>query len=164
MKKINNLFLVTVFLFQSCSNVKEKNTIENDLPEKSEISNQIYPSKQNTQIENQNDDEITLGEDKEEINCYVKNIYNRNEIVYIELDFVEIKYENVDERVIINNNSKIRTYIVDSHTSIGTKDCKELNALDMLKYKDSLLKDKTTIVIGESKDGKMLSINFGCYG
>ncbi|MET3529817.1 hypothetical protein ABID31_001093 [Chryseobacterium flavum] len=34
----------------------------------------------------------------------------------------------------------------------------------MLKHKNILLKDKTAIVIGKSKDGKMLSINFGCYG
>lgn len=77
---------------------------------------------------------------------------------------MEIQYKNVDERVIVNKNPKIRTYIIELYTEIATKDCKELTALDMLKHKNILLKDKTAIVIGKSKDGKMLSINFGRYG
>jgi hypothetical protein len=48
----------------------------------------------------------------QEINCYVKDIYKKNGNIYVDLDFVEIQYKNVDERVIVNKNPKIRTYIV----------------------------------------------------
>jgi hypothetical protein len=164
MKKIFTLLLATAFLFQSCGNGTEKKTTENRQLQQSGTSDKIYPSKFDDSAENKNTDEIILGEDMEEINSYVKDIYKKNGIIYIDLDFVEIKYENIDERVVVNKNPKIRTYIVDLYTEILSKDCKELNALDMLKHKDSLLKDKITVVIGKAKDGKMLSINFGCYG
>lgn len=72
----------------------------------------------------------------EEINAYAKNIYEKNGIIYVDLDFVEIKYKNIDERVIVNKNPKLRTYIIDLYTLIATKDCKELTALDILNYKD----------------------------
>lgn len=156
--------LLFVFVIQSCENKTYKKTTENEQPQQSVTSNTIHPSKFDDPAENQNNEKIILGEDTKEINSYIRDIYEKNEIIYIDLDFVEIKYKNVDERVIINKNHKIRTYIIDLYTKIATKNCKELNALDMLKHKDSLLKDKITVVIGEAKDGKMLSINFGCYG
>lgn len=164
MKKLITLLLATAFLFQSCQNKTERKITENEQPQQSGTSDKIHLSKFDGAAENQDNEEVILGEDTEEINSYVKDIYEKNGIIYVDLDFVEIKYKNVDERVIVNKNPKIRTYIVDLYTEIATKDCKELNALDMFKNKDSLLKDKITVVIGESKDGKMLSINFGCYG
>lgn len=151
--------LIFVFVIQSCENKTNKAT-ENE-PQQTVKSDKIHPSKYDEPIENE---EIILGEDMEEINAYAKNIYEKNGIIYVDLDFVEIKYKNIDERVIGNKNPKLRTYIIDLYTLIATKDCKELTALDILDYKDILLKDKSAIVIGESKDGKMLSINFGCYG
>lgn len=151
--------LIFVFVIQSCEN-KTKKATENE-PQQTVKSDKIHPSKYDEPIENE---EIILGEDMEEINAYAKNIYEKNGIIYVDLDFVEIKYKNIDERVIVNKNPKLRTYIIDLYTLIATKDCKELTALEILDYKDILLKDKSAIVIGESKDGKMLSINFGCYG
>lgn len=105
-----------------------------------------------------------MGEDKDEIDAYVKDIYEKNGNIYIDLDFVEIKYKNVDDRVIVNKNPKIRTYIVDLYTQIATKDCKELISLDMITHRKELLKNKFALVIGKSKDCRMLSLNFGCYG
>ena len=36
--------------------------------------------------------------------------------------------------------------------------------LYLIKLKDNLLNNKSLILVGESENGKMLSINFGCYG
>lgn len=110
------------------------------------------------------EDEIILGEDKQEFNAYIKNIYQKKGIVYIELDFVEIKYKNVDDRIIINKNPKIRTYIIDKVTKIHTKDCKEIRHIEIMKQKENILKYKSIIVIGGSQNGKLTYINFGCYG
>ncbi len=187
-------FLIIAFAFQSCENTAQKSTttekasaeIEKDrvhpskyddpvvdpntekIPldeDKEEIENdRIHPSKYDDPVVDPNAEKIPLGEDKEEINAYVKNIYEKDGIVYVDLDFVEIKYKNVDERVIVNRSSKIRTYIVDLDTFVMTKDCKEITSLDMLKYKNKILENRSYIVIGKSKEGKMLSLNFGCYG
>ncbi|MCO7319849.1 hypothetical protein OKE80_11055, partial [Riemerella anatipestifer] len=70
----------------------------------------------------------------------------------------------IDEKFIVNKNSKIRTYIIDAHTLVISNDCEKLAPLDILKYKEALLKDKTAVTIGESKNGRMISVNFGCYG
>ena len=112
---------------------------------------------------------IQLGENVSEINAYAKNIYQKNGKTYIDLDFVEIRYPtegewDVSDREIINNNPKIRTYIIDDSTSILSNVCKEMTASELYQARKSLLKDKTIIVIGKSENGKMLSINFGCYG
>ncbi|MDR2270131.1 MAG: hypothetical protein LBF27_04415 [Sphingobacterium sp.] len=154
--------LIIVFTIQSCENTTQR-TAKREASE--EIENDIiHPSKYDDPADSLNNEQIPLGEDQEEINAYIKNIYERNGIVYVDLDFVVVKYENVDERVIVNRNPKIRTYIVDLDTYIMTKDCKKITSLEMLKHKSTLLKDTSTLVIGQSKDGKMLSLNFGCYG
>lgn len=159
MKKIITL-ITFVFILQSCENKTQKVT-ENKPLQQTVDKDGTHPSEyEDVKIDNHSNDKTILGEDAQEINCYVKNIYEKNGIIYVDVDFIEIK----DENVVVNKNPKIRTYIIDSHTEITTKDCKQLNALDMLKNKDILLKDKITVVIGESKNGKMLSINFGCYG
>ncbi|TWH98761.1 carboxypeptidase-like protein [Flavobacterium tiangeerense] len=109
-------------------------------------------------------DKIKLGENIDEINAIAKNIYKKNGNVYVEIDMVQIKFKNIDERVIVNDNSKIRTYLIDSNTLIYSNDCKRLSPSELLKNKDTLLNDKSIIMIGQSKDGKMIDINFGCYG
>lgn len=157
MKKLLTLFILA-FALQSCENKTQKE-MENEPLQQVENSNIVHPSKYDD-VQNG----IILGEDVQEINCYVKDIYEKDGIIYANLDFVEIQYKNVDERVIVNKNPKIRTYIIDLYTKIATKDCKKLDELEMLKLKDILLKDKTTIVIARSENGKLLEINFGCYG
>lgn len=107
---------------------------------------------------------IVLGEDKDEINALVKRIYEVNGEVFIDIDFVQIKFENVDERVVVNENPKIRTYKVDSKTLIYSKDCKTLNLKELIKSKNKILQDKTIILVGKAKEGRMESLNFGCYG
>jgi len=108
--------------------------------------------------------QIVLGEDKDEINALVKGIYEVNGEVFIDIDLVQIKFENVDERVVVNENPKIRTYKVDSKTLIYSKDCKTLNLKELIKSKSKILQDKTIILVGKAKDGRMESLNFGCYG
>lgn len=107
---------------------------------------------------------IVLGEDKKEINALVKGIYQKGEKVYIELDFVQIKYKNVDELVVVNVNPKIRTYLVDSNTLIYSKDCKVWKIKEVLQNKDLLVNDKNILLVGDSKKGVLISLNFGCYG
>lgn len=109
-------------------------------------------------------EKIVLGEDLNEINAFVKNIYSKNGKTYVEIDVVQIKYRNTDERVIINKNPKIRTYLIDQNTLTYTDDCKEASLADLMKIKDRILKNKTLLIVGQSKNGKMTSINFGCYG
>ena len=112
---------------------------------------------------------IQLGEDRSEINAYAKDIYKKNGKIYIDLDFVEIRYPtkgewDVSDREIINNNPQIRTYIIDENSGILSNICKELTASELFEIRESLLKNKSIIVIGNSKNGKILGINFGCYG
>lgn len=156
--------LIFVFVIQSCEN-KTKKATENE-PQQTVKSDKIHPSKYDEPIENE---EIILGEDMEEINAYAKNIYQKNGKTYIDLDFVEIRYPtegewDVSDREIINNNPKIRTYIIDDSTSILSNVCKEMTVSELYQARKILLKDKTIIVIGKSENGKMLSINLGCYG
>lgn len=107
---------------------------------------------------------IVLGENIPEINAYAKKIYKKDNVIYIELDLVEIKYKNVDDRIIVNQNPKIRTYIIDNRSLIYSNDCKEISASKLFKIKEKLLKNHSVIVIGTSENGRMKSINFGCYG
>lgn len=156
------ILLILAFAIQSCEN-KTKKVSENEPAQQMENNSKVHPSKYDD-VQNG----ITLGEGVQEISCYVKDIYEKNDNIYVDLDFVEIQYKNVDERVIVNKNPKIRTYIVDIFTEIAARDkdgiCEKIDEREMLKRKNILLKDKTTIVIGESEDGRMVSINFGCYG
>jgi len=151
MKIIFLIFTTAIILF-SCDKTTEKN----------------YSQKQSAEIktksDNEKQNEIILGEDIPEINSYCKNIYEKGGKFYVELDLVEIKYRNVDERIIVNKNPKIRTYLIDDNTWISSKDCKELKPKELLKIRKKLLNDKNIIVIGASKDGRVESINFGCYG
>jgi hypothetical protein len=145
-KKILNFSLILLF-FASFMNANktdyEKLKVENKLSAK--------------------DKGIILGEDLNDFNAYVKNIYIKNKTVYIEIDIIQVKYVKDDERVIRNQNPKIRTYVIDRNSLIYSDDCKNLKPSDVMKIKDRLLKNNA-ISIGQSKDGKMKNINFGCYG
>ncbi|MDY3316363.1 hypothetical protein PG630_03435 [Riemerella anatipestifer] len=147
------------FILQSCESKVQK-TVET----KKQKTLKGYHSSSHKSDEYIESEKISLGEDSEDINAYAKNICTKNGTIYIDLDFVEIKYRNIDEKIIVNKNSKIRTYIIDAHTLVISNDCEKLAPLDILKYKESLLKDKTTVTIGMSKNGKMISVNFDCYG
>ncbi|MPT32317.1 MAG: hypothetical protein E2600_11770 [Chryseobacterium sp.] len=150
-KTIFLIFTTALILF-SCDKAAENN----------------HPKKQSAEVktksDNEEQNEIILGEDIPEINAYVKNIYEKNGKFYVELDLVEIKYKNVDERMIVNKNPKVRTYVIDDHTLIYSNDCKELIVKQLLQARKKLLKNKSIIVVGTSKDGRMKNINFGCYG
>lgn len=143
------LILITSFSCKNENNIKQEQNVEN-------------PTTINSNLTDENTTE--LGEDIDEINAIAKNIYEKNGTIYVDIDIVQIKYKNIDERVIINENTKIRTYQIDENTLIYSKDCKNLKPLDLLEIKDSLLNDKSIILVGNSEKGKMLSINFGCYG
>lgn len=106
---------------------------------------------------------IKLGEDIKEIRAYTKNLYKVGGRVYIDLDLVTITYRNIDERVVVNKSTKIRTYIVDQNTLIYADNCKEVSPSELLKRKAIILKKKAIVVVGASKNGKMVSVNFGCY-
>lgn len=152
----NVLMCFAFICFFSCNQIKEnKSSSKEDL-----IKTDSVKGKKNSKTSTK----IVLGEDKDEINALVKGIYEINGEVFIDLDFVQIKFENVDERVVVNENPKIRTYKVDSETLIYSKDCKTLNLKELIKSKDKILQDKAIVLVGQSKDGRMQSLNFGCYG
>ena len=109
------------------------------------------------------ENKINLGEDIKEIHAYAKDIYEVEGIIYIDIDLIDIQYKNIDERVVVNNNKKIRTYIIDNSTLIYSTDCNEIKSKQLLAKKESQLEDKSIIIVGKSKSGKMLSLNFGCY-
>ncbi|MFC4162768.1 hypothetical protein ACFOWU_03825 [Epilithonimonas zeae] len=148
------VFLIFIFIIiltgcnEKDSSTQQKN--EDILPNKIAESNQ--------------ENNVILGEDLPEINAYAKNIYKKNNVIYIEIDLIEIKYENVDDKIIVNNNPKIRTYIIDKSSLIYSNDCKELTVSELFKIKEKLLKDHSIIIVGTSEHGKMKSLNFGCYG
>ncbi|MCC9074253.1 hypothetical protein LNQ49_21920 [Flavobacterium sp. F-65] len=154
MKKNILWFLVLILIF-SCNGNKENNLNS----EKTHIKTESEKIKNDLK----SSDKIVFGEDKKEINAFLKRIYKINDEVVIDIDFVQIKYENVDEKIIINKNSKIRTYKVDSNTLIYSKDCKTLNKDELFKNRDKIEHDKSTVLVGEAEDGKMKSLNFGCY-
>ena len=168
MKKLTILFL-SLFLFQSCNNKTEK---EEKIPN---IDATDTKSREELPIitDKKDDFDVQLGEDSNEINAYVKNIYQKNGKIYIDLDFVEIRYPtegdwDVSDREIVNNNPKIRIYIIDENTLILSHICQKITATTLFEIRKVLLKhlekDKYIITIGKSKNGKMLEINFGCYG
>lgn len=110
-------------------------------------------------------DKFNLGEDIAEINCYVKNIYRKDNLTFVDIDIVQVKYTSEGgERIIINENPKTRTYIVDDTTIIYAQDCESVTPEKLTEIEKSLLDDKSIIVVGSSKDGVLESINFGCYG
>lgn len=155
--KRNVLWCTILMILFSCNNKEDKQ--DNRSSENNLTKTDSVKTKKSTSL-----DKIVLGEDKEEINGLVKNIYKINGEVFIDIDFVQIKFENVDERVVVNENKKIRTYKVDQETLIYSKDCKTLNTKELIKSKSKILQDKTIILVGKAKDGKMESLNFGCYG
>ncbi|MCB0743805.1 MAG: hypothetical protein KDC67_07875 [Ignavibacteriae bacterium] len=104
-----------------------------------------------------------LGEDLSEINCYVKNIYRKDNLTFVEIDIVRVEITPEGERTIINENSKIRTYVAGINTIIYGYDCKILDSEELARMDKSLLKNKSIIVVGSSKDGVLESLNFGCY-
>lgn len=151
MKTIFLIFATAIILF-SCDKTAGKSRLE-------KTSAEIM-----TKSDNKQQNEIILGENIPEVNAYVKNIYEKDNKVYVELDLVEFRYKNTDERVIVNNNPKIRTYIIDDNTLIYSNDCKRPTLEELLQIKKKLLTDKSMIIVGTSEDGRMKSINFGCYG
>lgn len=155
--KRNVLWCTILMILFSCNNKEDKQ--DNRSSENNLTKTDSVKTKKSTSL-----DKIVLGEDKEEINGLVKNIYKINGEVFIDIDFVQIKFENVDERVVVNENKKIRTYKVDQETLIYSKDRKTLNTKELIKSKSKILQDKTIILVGKAKDGKMESLNFGCYG
>ncbi|MEO5911750.1 MAG: hypothetical protein ABIP95_12745 [Pelobium sp.] len=159
--------ILLTFLFQSCENKTQKQKQAES--EKHSELNQVPASKISGQSESQKDDAIVLGEDLAEIHAYAKRIYTINGVIYIDIDVVEIRYPtsgdyDESDREIINKNPKIRTYIIDKETAILSNICKDLTASELLNIQKNVLKDKNIIIIGRSKNGKMLEINFGCYG
>ena len=159
--------LILTLLIQSCKNKTEEQKQTTKL-KNVEIGNDSV-SKNVQQTETEQNDKIILGEDISEINAYAKKIYEIKGIIYVDLDLVEFSYPTQGEydksdRKIINNNPKIRTYEIDKKTSILSNNCKNLSDTELLKMQKSILKVKSIIVIGRSKNGKILEINFGCYG
>lgn len=171
LRKIKNktpfllLMIFICFGLQSC----EKKNIKQREPQKTINVDTNLTSENNEHPEKIKNDDIDLGEDLSKINAYAKRIYKRNGHIYIDLDLVEFRYPTEGEwdesdRTIVNNNPKIRTYIIDDKTSILSNICKELTSSELFQIRESVLRDKSIIVIGRSKNGKMLEINFGCYG
>lgn len=113
--------------------------------------------------------DTSLGEDIAAFNAYTKNIYKKNDKIYIDLDFVEIRYPqegewDVSDRKIVNKNTKIRTYIVDENTTILSDNCKKIIATELWEHRKAVLMRPEIIAIGSAKNGKIVEINFGCYG
>ena len=148
------LFIYTLIIITTLSCRRNNTAIPIKKTEKENTENLISSSEK----------PIKLGEDIDEINAYLKKIYSMNGKIYVDIDIVQIHYTNVDERKIINANPKIRTYEIDDKTLIYSNDCKTYKPFDLIKYKYALLKDKSIILVGKSVNGKMISINFGCYG
>ncbi len=107
-------------------------------------------------------DSVETGEDKKEFSALVKNISQEDGVVII-LDFVEVIYSNSGERKVKNTNSKLRRYKADSSTLIYLKNCNEVRVSELHLFRNEILKDSTQVAIGSSKNGKLESINFGCY-
>jgi hypothetical protein len=148
------LFFATFLI--SCKQKKESTVI----PEKKTESNIEFEKP----IKKILIDRTNLGEDIAEINCYVKKIYRKDNLTFVDIDIVQVELTPEGERTIINQNSKIRTYIIDDNTIISSNKCEKLKPKQLIGIEKSFLNDKSIIVIGSSKDGIMESINFGCYG
>jgi hypothetical protein len=162
------LLMISVgFGLQSCEK-KTENYNQKETQETKKINaDSVSQNKKHPQNKEKNN--IILGEDLPKINAYAKKIYKKDGIIYIDLDLVEFRYPTEGEwdesdREIVNNNPKIRTYIIDNDTSIYSNICKEVTASELFQIRESVLHNKSIIVIGSSKNGNMLEINFGCYG
>lgn len=162
---MNKLILIVSIFFAlyGCSQKKSAEPTSSIEVIDSEVSIE-EPSPPLYYLQEEEEIDEKLGEDIESIEAYVTDIYAADGIVYVDIDLVQIRYENIDEKVVVNNNPKIRTYIIDENTLIYSNECKEITPQQMVRDKESLLKDKTIITVGSSRRGKMESINFGCYG
>lgn len=161
------LMILIGFDLQSCE--KKTENIEQTETQKAIKSDKNSTSENKELLDNLKINDINLGKDLSTINAYAKKIYKKNGIIYIDWDLVEIRYPtegewNISDREIVNNNPKIRTYIIDDKTSILSNICKELTSSELFQIRESILSDKLIIVIGRSKNGRLLEINFGCYG
>lgn len=155
------------FSLQSCEKKAENIAQTQHQKAIKENTNSIFKS--NEYPESNRNEDIILGEDISKINAYAKKIYKVNDVIYIDIDVVEFRYPTKGEwdesdREIVNKNPKIRTYIIDNKTSILSNNCKDLTSSELFQLQESILNDKSIIVIGISKNGKMQEINFGCYG
>ncbi len=165
--------VIFLFSFFSCVEKRETNSLkeQNRQVDSSEIENNIIKSeilennnlkhpepKTSFEINNSN-----LGEDMAEINCYVKRIYRKNNLTYVDIDVVEVILTPEGDRTIINKNPKIRTYLVDNNTIIYLHNCKSATPEELLNMDKNKLDDKSIIVVGSSKYGVLESLNFGCY-
>ena len=106
---------------------------------------------------------IAIGEDKSHFDAYATNIYASNDSLYVVLDFVAIKYKNVDERIIENNQTRLRKYRVDSTTLIVLKNCQQISSRELLKQAPEIIANRKQVVVGQASNGTLSSINFGCY-
>ncbi len=110
--------------------------------------------------------QIKTNEDLNEFNAFVKKIYKSDNNIYLDIDIVLVKYYPDGTLKIINNNPKIRTYIVDENSYILTNKCEKIKHTELIELREKLLKlkDNNIITIGETQNGKIITINFGCYG
>jgi hypothetical protein len=106
---------------------------------------------------------IAFGEDKSHIDAYATDIYASNDSLFVVLDFVAINYHNVDEREIVNNQTRLRKYVIDTSTYILLKSCEQLSPKALLQQAPTILADRKQLVVGQAANGVLSSINFGCY-
>lgn len=172
--KIKFILVVFIFSFLSCNEKRDINSLkeQNRQVDNSIIENKVIKSEilekdnlkhQAPEISIENN-KSNLGEDLAEINCYVKKIYQKNNLTYVDIDVVEVNLTPEGDRTIINKNPKIRTYVVDKNTIIYLRNCDSATPEELLKMDKNKLEDKSIIVVGSSKDGVLESLNFGCYG
>lgn len=166
-KSIVSILFLLALMLQSCENKEHRN--EKADTQITAETKDVLVSENISQSEKNKSEGIVLGEDSSDINAYLKNIYKKNGKLYIDLDFVNFRYPtegdyDVSDREIVNNNPKIRTYLIDDSTLIISNACKQIKSLELFENRNSILKNKRIITIGSSKNGKMQEINFGCYG
>jgi hypothetical protein len=102
-------FIITfglIYLFTSCSDKNEEDT--------SSICEELKGTEVNIP---EKDIDIELSLKEEPSFCFIKDIFKKNNDVYIVVDFITAGVEYIEEEgetwenaVIVNNNAKLRTY------------------------------------------------------
>lgn len=99
---------------------------------------------------------------RENQSVFIKDIYAIKDEIYFELDFIVIKYDSSIN--ITNDNNRTRLYLLADNAIIS--DClksNKINSTNILEFKNELLKNRNYIVFFNSNNGRITSLNLGCY-
>lgn len=169
------IFLIfTLTFINSCNDTKMKEK-ELELKEKElDLKNKELdiekakitklPKSENV-IEKKEEKVIELNYDSNNSFAFVKDIFSNNGSTYITLDFVEVKYPAESQFKVVNNNLKLRTFLITTGTTFFNCDNRlKINKKNILSTKNKLISiSKSFPFLFKSENGNLTEFNIYCF-